>query len=231
MYLSKPQNIFVPLDRENDEERWKVKLAPSPATWWQIVHPGESQPKPGGFPHNPPPGFIMHHWEILRFLEIFAIYFQLSQTIFLERFLFQTMNGGGGSVDSLRGIREFDSCLSARVWVEVFAQVSSMKIYSSQLQMYLSEPKIVFPQNVWMYMSLMQTFLVQIHKRDHICLNSKMYLSQLNAVSSWCWNFFSQVCGFSVIGFLFSSHPDHIPIPWNSQWFSNIGLSKGWGIR
>ena len=120
-------NIFVHQAKENDEDRRKVKLAPSPATWWQIVQPGESQPKPGGFPHNPPPGFIMHHWEILRFLEIFAIYFQLSQTMFLERFLFPTMNGGGGSVDSLRGIREFDSCLSARVWVEVFAQVSSIK--------------------------------------------------------------------------------------------------------
>ena len=35
---------------------------------------------------------------------------------------------------SLRGIREFDSCLSAGIWVEVFAQVSRKKMHLSQLQ-------------------------------------------------------------------------------------------------
>ena len=73
MYLSESRNVFVEITKyicpnyksylsndENDDERRKVKLASSPATWCQIVHPGESQPKPGGFPHNPHPGFIMH---------------------------------------------------------------------------------------------------------------------------------------------------------------------------
>ena len=40
--------------KENDEEGRKVKLAPSPATWCQIVPAGKSPPKPGDFPPQPP---------------------------------------------------------------------------------------------------------------------------------------------------------------------------------
>ena len=131
MYWYKSQSVFFQQDLKRMMRRGgrqnQPQVRPLGARLSTLVSLSQS---PGDFPTTLTP-------DLLCIAERFRGYARLSdQTIFSEIFSFPAMNGGGGSVeDSLRGIREFETCLSAGVWVEVFAQVStSIKMYLSQSQ-------------------------------------------------------------------------------------------------
>ena len=144
MYLSKSQNIFVQITKciclnhkiylcksqnVSVQQAWKRMmrrgedkisrksghLVPDCPPWWVSA-------KARGISSQPSPGISYASLrDFLAFL--------------LRQYLWKDFHSPlEWMEDSLRGIREFDSCLSAGERVEVFAQVSSIKMYLSQLQ-------------------------------------------------------------------------------------------------